>query len=621
MEANARNLERIFDQTIAYQIPLFQRPYVWTEDDNWAPLWEDVQMLLDKILEKGKAHAHFLGAVVFEQVANATGSIEARQVIDGQQRLTTLQLFLLAVRDFCKQTGASKYIERFTEFTENKESRIDHKDEAYKVWPTNCDREKFATTHKAGSPSALLQAYKMPNAKRTGFRIPDAYLYFFEKLQDWFAAPPDESALPKSTEDKIEALWQVVRGHLQLVVIDLGKEDESQVIFETLNARGTQLLPGDLVKNFLFHKAQNTGEDVEGLYEHCWKNFDDPTNDFWRQEVKQGRIKRPRIDLFLQHYLSLHTQDEVRVAHIFNTFKYYAEYYELPAGDSRTLPKTPGEHLQALKNYGQVFARFYTGATNPRLIQFLRRLAAVDTATVYPFLLEACYTLEESHTQEFERILMWMESYLIRRMICGMTTKQYNRIFIDIVKAARDGSRISEKGVIQYLLKSDSDSARFPTDDDFRTTWVMSPMYQRLAQYKLRAVLEALDLALEHSKSETLSLPEGLEIEHLLPRKWQDHWPLALDKPNDAEAKQKAIQTRETMLHSIGNLTLITGSLNPAISNAAWSIKQPEIIKYSKLNMNRYFHNTKDKWDEDTIAERALSLFEVALKIWPYPEI
>ena len=90
MEANTRKLERIFDQTITYQVPLFQRPYIWTKEANWEPLWEDIQALLDKHLRGGKVHPHFLGAVVLEQLANSTGSIESRQVIDGQQRFGQL---------------------------------------------------------------------------------------------------------------------------------------------------------------------------------------------------------------------------------------------------------------------------------------------------------------------------------------------------------------------------------------------------------------------------------------------------------------------------------------------------------------------------------------------------
>ncbi len=101
-----------------------------------------------------------------------------------------------------------------------------------------------------------------------------------------------------------------------MVVIDLDKHDETQVIFETLNARGTDLLPADLIKNFLFRRALANNEDVERLNSKYWQNFE---TEFWREEVKQGRLKRPRIDLFISHYLTMMTQDEVRSAHLFRT--------------------------------------------------------------------------------------------------------------------------------------------------------------------------------------------------------------------------------------------------------------------------------------------------------------
>ncbi len=310
----------------------------------------------------------------------------------------------------------------------------------------------------------------------------------------------------------------------------------------------------------------------------------------------------------------------MRVAHIFNTFKFFADHYEAGPDDHRVMPRTAGDQLKTLKDYGEVFERFYRGAKNPRLLVFLERLAAVDTATVYPFLLEACHTLEELHTDEFERILVWLESYLFRRMICGLTTKQYNRIFIDLIKASLKGGRITEQAVVQFLLKSDSDSARFPTDKEFQEQWVSAPLYKWLAQYKLRAILTALEQRLEDRKSEKLDLPVGLQIEHLMPRKWQDHWPLPLKNADDPAEKLNASQERNVLLHSIGNLTLITSSLNPAISNSAWERKQPEIIKFSKLNLNRYFHD-KNKWDENTIVERSLDLLKIAEKIWPYPKV
>ena len=168
MEANTRKLERIFDQTITYQVPLFQRPYVWTKEANWDPLWEDIQTLLDRHLRGANVHPHFLGAVVLEQLANSTGSIESRQIIDGQQRFTTLQLFLMAARDLAKENSTEKYQERFTDLVANRRSKIDHDDEIYKVWPTNSNRAAFRVVHEAGSPGAVANLIKQKPEVKDG---------------------------------------------------------------------------------------------------------------------------------------------------------------------------------------------------------------------------------------------------------------------------------------------------------------------------------------------------------------------------------------------------------------------------------------------------------------------
>lgn len=323
MDANTRKLERIFDQTVTYQVPLFQRPYVWDRENNWEPLWDDIQSLLDKHLRRANIHPHFLGAVVLEQLPNSAGSIEARQVIDGQQRFTTLQLFLMAARDHAAAHGSTKYIDRFSDLVSNRRSKIDHDDEVFKVWPTNSDRAAFRLVHDAGSPAALLKETKNASGVSNSHNIVQAYGYFFAQLDNWLSGGLDddddaESLVAKTKDDRLESLWQVVKECLLLVVIDLDKHDETQVIFETLNARGTPLLPADLIKNFLFRRALASSEDVERLNNKYWQTFE---SEFWREEVKQGRLKRPRIDLFISHYLTMMTQDEVRSAHLFSAFK------------------------------------------------------------------------------------------------------------------------------------------------------------------------------------------------------------------------------------------------------------------------------------------------------------
>lgn len=242
MDAKARDLNQIFDSTISFQIPLFQRPYVWQKEYNWAPLWEDIQDLMDYRLRTQKSRTHFLGAVVLEQMSNVAGSIETHQVIDGQQRFTTLQIFMISARDICQQLNSDKYFERFADLVGNKASKVDFDHERYKVWPTNSDRESFKLVHTVGGLEALEQhLQEQPNVHVKNQRIIDGYRYFYQQLSFWLHGELDEDSGEVSPDlnERLDALWQVASNALQVVVINLSDDDESQVIFETLNARGT----------------------------------------------------------------------------------------------------------------------------------------------------------------------------------------------------------------------------------------------------------------------------------------------------------------------------------------------------------------------------------------------
>jgi hypothetical protein len=619
LEANTRHLERIFDQTIQYQVPLFQRPYVWTKDANLEPLWEDIQALLDKHLRSARLHPHFLGAIVLEQLANSTGAIESRQVIDGQQRFTTLQLFLIAVRDHAVIHGNEKYVERFGDMVANRRNRIDHDIESFKVWPTNSDRPAFRAVHQAGSLQGLEVAVKKsPELQSSNIVL--AYRYFHQQLSGWLSGALDDAEdamalVNKSTDERFETLWQVVKSYLQLVVIDLDDGDETQVIFETLNARGEELLPADLIKNLLFRRAAADKADVEELYESNWQRLEKP---FWREDVVQGRLKRPRIDVFINHYLTLMTRDEVKASHLFNAFKDFALHAVRPEGSRIPIPTTPTEHIAQLAHYSDVFAKFGNAGEHHRLAAFLRRLEAVDTTTVFPFLLYAYAELMPDRQEAFDDILSVLESFLIRRLICGLTPKNYNRLFVELIKHVERSEAVSPLSVKEFLSRGTGDSVRFPDDREFTTAASNLPMYGRLAQYKVRPILEALDEISYHRKSEIQALPSGLEIEHVMPRSWNTHWKLSSDIQNDPLEFQRASERRDALINTIGNLTLINGTLNSAQSHSPWSIKRPELLKFSKLNLNQYFHGPDaEVWDESAIRKRTDYLVAQLRTIWP----
>ncbi|MGH2569029.1 MAG: DUF262 domain-containing protein, partial [Bacteroidota bacterium] len=155
MRADKLTLERIFDRTERLEVPLFQRPYVWKEEKNWFPLWEAIESIAEKRIAGKSYRPHFLGTIVLDQIKTPTGKIHARQLIDGQQRLTTLQLALASARDLSNDLGQERYAEAFKKLTNNYVPLSENEDEVFKVWPTNADRDDFRDVMKAGSVEAV----------------------------------------------------------------------------------------------------------------------------------------------------------------------------------------------------------------------------------------------------------------------------------------------------------------------------------------------------------------------------------------------------------------------------------------------------------------------------------
>lgn len=615
MDANSRPLMRIFEPTVCYQIPLFQRPYVWRREGNWQPLWDDFERLLGLVLAGQKLRPHFLGAVVVEQVFDSKSWVQLRQVIDGQQRFTTLQLLLIALRDLCLSLGSKRYYERFESLVSNRASMVDNPEEVYKLLPTNFDRKAYALVHRAGSPQALLAlAQQEGEAVEREQGILGAYLYFHEQLGAWLEQPFEERPALE-LEERLEALWAVAQKGLQVVVIELDEQDESQVIFETLNARGTQLLPADLIKNFLFRRAQAEGDDIDLLYRTYWAEFD---GEFWREEIRQGRESRPRIDIFIRHFLTLAMRRDIRFVHIFDDYKHYVQYTD----DWRSCligeASTAREHMALLAGYAEHFREFASPAPGSALARFLSRLEAVDTSTVYPLLLLCSEQLRPQRQAEFEAILAVLEAFLFRRMICGLTSKNYARPFLDLLRhLEREG--VSVAAVERFLLAGEGEGVRFPVDAELKRAILDHPLYQWWPQYRVRAVLEALDGALGAAPGEEGDgLPTGLAIEHILPQKWDEHWPLPKPLQRNPEARQAFVEQRERLKHTLGNLTLHAGGLSPAQSRAAWEAKKAELLRGATANLGRDLHDAP-RWAEEEILARGQSLADAACRLWPYP--
>lgn len=596
MQVGNITIRHLFQQDRRHVVPLYQRPYVWQQESQWEPLWEDIRFVADRLLNSTATRSHFIGAIVLEQVPTHAGAMDIRLVIDGQQRLTTIQLLLEAFYDYCGTIGATQQHRAIEKLVRNDDPLSSDPIERFKVWPTNVDQEPFQRVMEASNPIELKKLYEKPaREKRLGHPILDGYLYFYEAVSSWAEEVPD------AREHRLNTLIQAVRDHVGLVVIDVSKEDDAQVIFETLNARGTPLLPSDLVKNHLFHHAELDGEKLDLLYKQYWQPFDENKN-YWREEIGRGHAKRARIDLFLQNYLCLRIRDEVPVAHLYATFR------ETSTSSQGVKAK---DQLHLLRRYADIFQGFDKFEEDSRHAVFFKRLEAMELGTTYPYLMEL-FAQHGAKTPQVVEALGIVESYLVRRLVCQLTTRSYGRFFIDLIETIDGPVESLPERLRSALAKSTGESARWPDDDEFQSAWLNAPLYRTLFRSRLRMLLEALDQAYPIGFGERYVLKEKLTVEHLLPQEWKPKWPL----PEDATADQIAL--REQLLHTIGNLTLLTKKLNPSVSNGAWGRKVTEIGKHSRLRMNlEIVNNWSDGWNEEKIRARGAALFNMAVALWP----
>jgi Protein of unknown function DUF262 len=391
MKAGPIEIGRLLQNRHRFCVPIYQRHYVWTRQKQWEPFWSDIRTkAIERLAGRDRRFSHFMGAVVLEARGGfSAGRVPVFQVIDGQQRLTTFQLFLAAARDYAADAGFTTTAENISSYLLNDKSHLmeEPEIEIFKVWPTQYDRNLFTDIIEGGRVELRKKYSQHFYARRdkvyeynTVPRLLSAYGHFYERirhsvetddLDDEFTEAPelDEDATALGNggdqlplEIKLDAIWQALVEEFKVVEIVLEEGDDAQVIFETLNERGEPLLAADLVRNNIFYRADAAREKPEQLFSVHWQPFE---AEFWSVEEKQGRYKKPRIEFFLSNFIAGQIASEVNLSKLFSEYKAFIK--------RRRYPSVSME-LKELACYGAIYRELVDRSAGSALARFSRRL-------------------------------------------------------------------------------------------------------------------------------------------------------------------------------------------------------------------------------------------------------
>lgn len=629
MKSETITIQNIFQDRRQYCVPFYQRAYVWTLRDQWEQLWDDIRDKAEVRFAKGKVTPHFLGAVVLDpQPRDGLIGVDVLHIIDGQQRLTTLQFVLGAVLLTLRRAGFENLMSVVTACARNgnPETMRNVAVEIFKVWPTFRDQRAFTLALEANTLDELRKRFplnftKTGSLKQVGADHPPALAalwYFTICFENWIGADPERKA------DRAEALILAILRDLKIVSILLDPEDDAQVIFETLNGRGAQLHATDLIRNYLFMRADRDGADSQMLYDKQWSPFESA---YWAEDQRRGRMKKPRLEWLIHASLQAELHEEIDLSRL------YFEYRRFVTQNEEPLPAR--DQLLTLTKYAQHYKELVAGSGDMPIARFGRRIAPYDITTLHPLalMISTSPATDEEKSEMFGDLV----SYLVRRAVCGLTAKNYNNVFIATLRQLHSAG--INPGVLRSLMAaSTGEASRWPEDAEFRSACLTAPLYfGRVETPKIRAILTELEAFLRTTvRSEEPVLPDlsQLDVDHIMPRSWVSHWPLSDGtSATGAETatvellsrsgmplndRQKQISDRQAGIATLGNLSLLNLSVNREAQNFVFVKKRDLLIANTNLRLNIPLISLPT-WDEAAIAKRGEQLADAAVKIWPGP--
>jgi len=632
MDPRSLKIRDLFEQECNYLIPIFQRGYVWERKTQWQPLWADICAQVERDRNDARRQTrrhrclHFLGAVVLHAHESRTRQANRYEVIDGQQRITTLYLLLTALRDVADSQQIIARDSREDDISMLLHNRRVHDDQKYnrKLVPTAAFLPQLDEVSAAGALADLRVKYpllrKNSQDPQGAGAMAACYLYFSGKIEAFLngeLVDADEETEIEGLEEmtpreRLDLFRESLLSGLHLVALHLDANDDPQAIFESLNARGIPLTPADLIRNHVFLSGLRAEEEVnqERLYNRYWSRFDaiDDVASPWRRLVKLGRIQMTQLDLYCYHFVVAVRGEIIPLKHLYPQFRDWWNDRSADKGFDATI----GEFTGTADRYMALSTA--SGNEQDPVDRLARLLRDMDLSVAMPVVL--AIEMNRARLQlDLAGICLDVSSYIVRRLFTGVQSQGFNRIIPSMIASLQEGGRAALQ---ERMLSWRGQTMAWIADESFSRNWLSDATYTSLGPKRVNVVLRMLDKAMQDARNERLLVDQELTVEHVLPQSWSatDH-----PFPEGTDAQQQSV-IRDQYLHNIGNLTLLTQSLNSHIQNGPFVTKRPKIAEQSALRLNVYFQTPPDGlevWNENSIRRRAEGLLPIALKLWPRP--
>ena len=604
--------DQAFPARKQYAIPSYQRNYVWTEKDHWRPLWEDVKELTNQLIATGDkaTKPHFLGTIITKEIGTE-GHINRWWVIDGQQRLTTLQMLIAAAHAVFLERGLTEAA-ILADLLANPPSS---------VRPESAG-DKYKIQHKSSEYAgftAIIDSALSPDSCDPGreSRLNDCYAYFLQIVGRWL-----DSMSSRERTTSAGHMTNAILTKLQMVDIRLNDRENSHAIFETLNARGAPLTEWEKTKNYILSMAVSEDDpDGDDFYRDRLECYDaDP---YWNQTVTGTRFRGKRIDLFLfffaqleipkrRHDVSGEPIKTLRRSQLYREFRYVGEHvYRPDKAELAAMLARVARYARIYRDIDQRSTRFSGYA-----LEVMRRANVVNLASLVPVFMELVRKL--GSRKRLDLALRVVDSYLMRRVALKAYYSGFDDVAFRHVQALRDAPADQIVSVLIDRFRKSSGRHWWPSDDEVSWQLRNGNMYSRISKARLRMLLGAIAERM-HTQNRVSSDGEftlgHVSVEHVAPQKWQRHWKDTLNWDGTEEGRHRLDQ----LVHRIGNLTLV--AYNSKLSNRPWKEKR-ELLREDRLEMNKRLLKDRehDTWSAEEINRRSKQLAGYVSKIWPHAE-